>query len=84
MQMSRWPLMATLAALAVGVGCRQAEPPEFTPGPDVVELTEGLDPEEDKEDLKTLQDLQAHCLQPRPHESVPQPSHEGTAARPEP
>ncbi|MCA9237267.1 MAG: c-type cytochrome [Planctomycetales bacterium] len=56
--MSRWPLMATLAALAVGVGCRQAEPPEFTPGPDVVELTEGLDPEEDKDDLKTLQDLQ--------------------------
>ena len=58
MQMCRGLLTAVAAGLALGAGCRPAEPPEFTPGPGVLELTEGVDPQEEADVYKMLRGLQ--------------------------
>ncbi|MEQ8210539.1 MAG: c-type cytochrome [Lacipirellulaceae bacterium] len=43
-------------SLLFSSGCRRVEPPRFSPGPEVVELTEEIDDEEELAEYKKLQD----------------------------
>ncbi|MEM9660577.1 MAG: c-type cytochrome, partial [Planctomycetota bacterium] len=60
MLIRRWRSAIGLAVAIAAAGCRPSEPPRYTPGVTVVELTEGLDPtdEDDREELEIYQDLQ--------------------------
>ncbi len=49
-----------LVVTALPIGCRRAEPPRFTPGPEVVELTADI---EDAEELEVYKELQQGIAQ---------------------
>lgn len=53
-------LLAILALLAAGVGCRREAPPSFSPGAEVRELTAGL---EDAEEIEVYEDLQSQIAE---------------------
>lgn len=53
-------LLAILALLAAGVGCRREAPPSFSLGAEVRELTAGL---EDAEEIEVYEDLQSQIAE---------------------
>lgn len=54
--------LVSLLAIALMPGCRRAAPPSFSPGPEIAELTEGIDDEEELEEYQQMQEEIATIL----------------------